>query len=158
MVLFLTWLPGYLATEMNMSILKSGWYSAIPLIVGTITEIVIGAGLLIVLLTKGITGRVSANFSSNRYGIWFVNYWGSVYSQCERSCILDFNSTWRSCCHICCCLQHSYIYCTKRNGRNINGLLTFGNNSMAIVAPITTGFIVQATGSFMYAFLLAAAF
>ncbi|MDR4235371.1 MFS transporter, partial [Priestia megaterium] len=40
--LFLTWLPGYLATEMNMSILKSGWYSAIPWIVGTITEIVIG--------------------------------------------------------------------------------------------------------------------
>ncbi|GAA3321509.1 hypothetical protein GCM10020331_037650 [Ectobacillus funiculus] len=29
---------------------------------------------------------------------------------------------------------------------------------MAIVAPITTGFIVQATGSFMYAFLIAAAF
>jgi MFS family permease len=39
----------------------------------------------------------------------------------------------------------------------LTGLLTFGNNAMAIVAPITTGFIVQATGSFMYAFLLAAA-
>ncbi len=39
----------------------------------------------------------------------------------------------------------------------LTGLLTFGNNSMAIVAPIVTGYIVQATGSFMYAFLVAAA-
>ncbi|ACV59520.1 hypothetical protein Aaci_2515 [Alicyclobacillus acidocaldarius subsp. acidocaldarius DSM 446] len=38
----------------------------------------------------------------------------------------------------------------------LTGFLTFGNNAMGILAPIVTGFIVQATGSFMDAFLCAA--
>lgn len=61
--LFLTWLPGYLATEMHMSILKSGWYSAIPWIVGTLTEIVIGGWLVDRLIEKGYNRtRVSKTF------------------------------------------------------------------------------------------------
>jgi MFS family permease len=37
----------------------------------------------------------------------------------------------------------------------VGGLMNFGNNLMGAAAPIATGFIVGATGSFGNAFLLA---
>ncbi|MGM7723772.1 MFS transporter [Metabacillus sp. Hm71] len=157
--LFLTWLPGYLATEMGMSILKSGWYSAIPWIVGTITELVIGGWLVDRLINKGynrtrvckvflVTGMIfglsiigaAFTHSANMAVFWIsMALGGLVVTSAVAYSIPTFIAP-------------------KGSVGTLTGLLTFGNNSMAIIAPITTGFIVQATGSFMYAFLLAAAF
>jgi ACS family D-galactonate transporter-like MFS transporter len=156
--LFLTWLPGYLATEMGMSILKSGWYSAIPWIIGTITEIFIGGWLVDRLVDKGYDSTrvrkttlvVGMLFGLSIIGAAFTHnpiiavFWismalgGLVVTSAVAYSIPTFIAP-------------------KGSVGTLTGLLTFGNNSMAIVAPITTGFIVQATGSFMYAFLVAAA-
>ncbi len=40
----------------------------------------------------------------------------------------------------------------------LGGILNFGGQLSAIVAPVATGYIVTATGSFAWAFAVAAAF
>lgn len=157
--LFLTWLPGYLATEMHMSVLKSGWYSAIPWLVGTLTEIVFGGWLVDRLVNRGYDSTrvrktfliIGLLFGLSIIGAAFTNnpivavFWismalgGLVVTSAVAYSIPTFIAP-------------------KGNVGTLTGLLTFGNNAMAILAPIITGFIVEATGSFMYAFLVAAAF
>jgi ACS family D-galactonate transporter-like MFS transporter len=155
--LFLTWLPGYLATEMHMSILKSGWYSAIPWIVGTLTEIVIGGWLVDRLIAKGYNRtRVSKTFLV--IGLLFgLSIIGAAFTHSANVAVF-FISIALGGLVVTSAVAYSIptFIAPKGTVGTLTGLLTFGNNAMAIVAPIATGYIVQATGSFMYAFLLAA--
>jgi MFS transporter, ACS family, D-galactonate transporter len=157
--LFLTWLPGYLATEMNMSILKSGWYSAIPWIVGTITEIVIGGWLVDRLINKGYNRTRVSKFFLVIGMVFGLSIIGAAFTPSANVAVF-WISTALGGLVVTSAVAYSIptFIAPKGTVGTLTGLLTFGNNSMAIVAPITTGFIVQATGSFMYAFLLAAAF
>ncbi|WCK53251.1 MFS transporter [Aneurinibacillus sp. Ricciae_BoGa-3] len=156
--LFLTWLPGYLATEMGMSILKSGWYSAIPWVVGTISEIVIGGWLVDRLVNKGHDStrvRKTTLIISMLFGLSII---GAAFTHNA-----NFAVFWISLALGGLVVTSAVAYsiptfiAPKGTVGTLTGILTFGNNSMAIVAPIVTGYIVQATGSFMYAFLVAAA-
>ncbi|QIZ68029.1 MFS transporter [Geobacillus subterraneus] len=155
--LFLTWLPGYLATEMHMSILKSGWYASIPWIVGTISEIVIGGWLIDRLVNKGGNStRVRKTFLviGMLLGLSVI---GAAFTTNPNIAILCISIALGGLV-ITSSIAYSIPTFIAPQGTvgTLTGLLTFGNNSMAIVAPIITGFIVQATGSFMYAFLVAA--
>ena len=51
--LFLTWLPGYLVTEMHMSIIKSAGYAAIPWLFASIADLVVGGWLIDRLIQRG---------------------------------------------------------------------------------------------------------
>ncbi|MEW5322973.1 MFS transporter [Geobacillus thermoleovorans] len=155
--LFLTWLPGYLATEMHMSVLKSGWYASIPWIVGTISEIVIGGWLVDRLVNKGgHSTRVRKSFLviGMLLGLSVI---GAAFTANPNIAILCISIALGGLV-ITSSIAYSIPTFIAPQGTvgTLTGLLTFGNNSMAIVAPIVTGFIVQATGSFMYAFLVAA--
>jgi len=155
--LFLTWLPGYLATEMHMSVLKSGWYASIPWIVGTISEIAIGGWLVDRLINKGgHSTRVRKTFLviGMLLGLSVI---GAAFTTNPNIAILCISIALGGLV-ITSSIAYSIPTFIAPPGTvgTLTGLLTFGNNSMAIAAPIVTGFIVQATGSFMYAFLVAA--
>jgi ACS family D-galactonate transporter-like MFS transporter len=155
--LFLTWLPGYLETQMHMSVLKSGWYASIPWLVGTISELLIGGWLVDRLVNKGYDStRVRKSFlvigmllGMSVIGAAFTNnpgvavFWISV---ALGGLVITSSIAY----------SIPTFIAPKGTVGTLIGILTFGNNVMAILAPIITGFIVQATGSFMYAFLLAA--
>ncbi|MCL6632140.1 MAG: MFS transporter [Alicyclobacillus herbarius] len=154
--LFLTWLPGYLETEMHMTVLKSGWYSAVPWLVGFLSELLIGGWLVDYLVRKGknptrvrktmlVIGLVlglsvlGAAFTTNPVVAvaWIsVALGGLVITSSIAYSIPTFIAP-------------------KGVTGSLIGLLTFGNNAMGIVAPIVTGFIVSATGSFAMAFVVA---
>ena len=51
--LFLSWLPGYLQTQLHASVLKSGVYLVIPWLVATITDVLIGGWLVDRLISRG---------------------------------------------------------------------------------------------------------
>ena len=51
--LFLSWIPGYLQTALHMTVLASGFYTIIPWVVATITDIVIGGWLVDALIKRG---------------------------------------------------------------------------------------------------------
>ncbi|MBN2909957.1 MFS transporter [Polycladomyces sp. WAk] len=155
--LFLTWLPGYLATEMNMSILKSGWYASIPWLVGTVSELLIGGWLIDRLVSKGYDPtRVRKTFLviGMLLGLSVI---GAAFTHNPVIAV-----SWISVAIGGLVITSSITYsiptfiAPKGTVGTLIGILTFGNNAMAIFAPMITGFIVDATGSFMYAFLTAA--
>jgi MFS transporter, ACS family, D-galactonate transporter len=155
--LFLTWLPGYLETEMHMSVLKSGWYASIPWLVGTISELLIGGWLVDKLVNQGHDSlRVRKTFLvvGMLLGMAVI---GAAFTN-KPEVAVTFISVALGGLVITSSIAYSIPTFIAPKGMvgSLIGILTFGNNAMAILAPIITGFIVQATGSFMNAFLLAA--
>ncbi|WP_067925017.1 MFS transporter [Alicyclobacillus shizuokensis] len=155
--LFLTWLPGYLETSLHMSILKTGWYSAIPWLVGTISELLIGGWLVDKLVNQGhdsLRVRKTILVICMLLGLSVI---GAALTH-KPIVAVTFISIALGSLVITSSIAYSIPTFIAPKGMvgSLIGILTFGNNAMAIVAPIVTGFIVQATGSFMYAFLLAA--
>ncbi|MCL6593881.1 MAG: MFS transporter, partial [Alicyclobacillus sp.] len=156
--LFLTWLPGYLETQMHMSVLKSGWYASIPWLVGFLTELCIGGWLIDWLVNKGLDAtkvRKTILVIGLLLGMSVI---GAAFT--HRPGVAVF---WISVALGGLVVTSSIAYsiptfiAPKGTVGTLTGFITFGNNAMGIVAPIITGFIVQATGSFMGAFLTAAA-
>lgn len=155
--LFLTWLPGYLETQLHMSVLQSGWYASIPWLVGTISELLIGGWLVDWLVNKGYDStrvRKTILVISMLLGMTII---GAAFTNKPEVAVF-----WISVSLGGLVITSSIAYsiptfiAPKGTVGTLLGILTFGNNVMAIISPIVTGFIVQATGSFMYAFLLAA--
>ncbi len=157
--LFLTWLPGYLATEMHMSVLKSGWYSAVPWLVGTASELLIGGWLVDYLVKKGhdlTRVRKTTLVIGMLLGLTVI---GAAFTRNPNIAIICISIALGGLV-ITSSIAYSIPTFVAPKGMvgTMTGILTFGNNAMAILAPIVTGFIVQATNSFMYAFLVAALF
>ena len=155
--LFLSWLPGYLESQMHMSVLKTGWFAAIPWIVGFASELFVAGFLidwlvrrgrnplrvrkavLVICLLLGLTVIGAAYTHSPGWAVFFISIaLGALV--CTSSIAMSIPT----------------FIAPKGTVGVLTGFLTFGNNAMGILAPIVTGFIVQATGSFMDAFLCAA--
>jgi MFS transporter, ACS family, D-galactonate transporter len=155
--MFLTWLPGYLVKTMHMDILKSGLYTAIPWMFGTITDICIGGMLVDYLIRRG------RNASSVRKWIMVL---GLVFGMAVAGATTTTNPNiaiiWISIAvaGISACGPVSWsipsIIAPKGMVGTVGGIMNFVGNISAIVAPIVTGMIVGASGSFSSAFVLAA--
>ncbi|MFC7393256.1 MFS transporter [Scopulibacillus cellulosilyticus] len=157
--LFLTWLPGYLQTEMHMSVIQSGWYAAIPWIIGTLSEIIIGGWLIDHLTKKGYNPtRLRKTFLviGMLLGLAVI---GAVFTDSAKVAVF-----WISLALGGLVITSSIAFsiptfiAPKGTVGTLTGLISFGNNAMGIAAPIVTGFIVGATGSFSSAFIVAGIF
>jgi sugar phosphate permease len=132
--LFLTWLPNYLVQSMHMSILKSAGYAAIPWIFATIADLVVGGWLIDTLIARGY------DETPVRKTVLVV---GMLFGLSGLSAAAPVGWSIPS------------LIAPKGGTGTIGGVMNFMNNMMGVVAPITTGYIVGATGSFQIAFLVA---
>ena len=154
--LFLSWLPGYLETQLHMSVLKSGFYTIIPWIVATLTDIFIG-GLLVDMLVK--RGRASSNVRrllivlGMILGITVV---GAAFTNNPNIAIiwisialggLAFSApiAW----------SIPSIIAPQGTVGTVGSIMNFLGNISGIVAPILAGYIFDRTGSFLLNFLVA---
>jgi len=154
--LFLTWLPGYLVRELHMSILGSAEYTAIPWIVATVADLVIGGWLIDHLIRRGndetrvrktvlVTGMLlglavfGAAFTTNPALaiMWISVALGGLAAAAPVGWSIPA------------------LIAPKGGAATVGGIMNFVNNLMGAVAPIVTGFIVGVTGSFNGAFLIA---
>ncbi|GMA56795.1 putative transporter YybO [Alicyclobacillus sacchari] len=156
--LFLSWLPGYLEDQMHLTVLKTGWYAAVPWLVGFLAEMLVGGILVDALIRRGrnpLRVRKAVLVIGLLLGLSVI---GAAYVHSAGWAVLWISLALGS---LVCTSSVAYSVPTFIAPRGtvgvLTGFLTFGNNAMGIVAPIVTGFIVQATGSFMDAFLCAAA-
>jgi MFS transporter, ACS family, D-galactonate transporter len=152
--LLLTWLPGYLETQMHMTVLKSGLYTIIPWIFATLTDIIIGGWLVDYLIKKGknptkvrktliVIGMImglavaGAAFTSNPVVaiIWITIALSG----------LAFSAP----------IGWSIPSLIAPKG-TVGSIMNFLNNVMGIAAPIVTGYIAGGTGSFATGFIVAA--
>lgn len=154
--LFLTWLPTYLVQDMHMSLLKSGFYTALPWLVATFTDLLIGGLLPDFLIRKGkdpnlvrksilIGGMVcgltvllaTQTTNPNIAIIWISIALGGLAASAPISWTIPS------------------IIAPKGMVASVGSIMNFTGNIMAILAPIITAFIVKATGSFTAGFVLA---
>ncbi|MCZ2495661.1 MFS transporter [Xylophilus sp. Kf1] len=154
--LFLTWLPGYLVQTMHMSILKSAGFAAIPWMVATVSDLVVGGWLIDHLIGRGheeskvrktvlvcgmVLGLAVFGATQTTDPVWAITWISIALGGLAAAAPVGWSLP--------------SLIAPRGGVGTVGGLMNFGNNLMGAAAPIATGFIVGATGSFGNAFLLA---
>ena len=156
--LFLSWIPGYLQTQLHMTVLSSGFYTIIPWVVATITDIVIGGWLVDTLIKRGNNPtrvRKTLFTIGLLLGIAVV---GAAFTTNANIAILWISIAlgglafaapigW----------SIPGLIAPKGTVGTVGSIMNFFNNLAGIVAPILAGFIFDRTGSFAANFLVAGA-
>jgi MFS family permease len=154
--LYLSWLPNYLETVRGLSIVKSGLFTSVPFFVGA----------AVIILTNWI-GDVMLTPSTMRHGARRI-----VVVACLVLCALGMAIPFVDSLTLVVILTIFPVSfggtATATNAALANDLLrsqadsgrafafmVLGGNVFGLLAPIVTGYIVQATGSFSSAFVLA---
>jgi ACS family glucarate transporter-like MFS transporter len=156
--LYLSWLPDYLQTARHLSIMKSGVFTAVPFFVGA----------AVIVLTNWIGDRILTP-ETMRTGSRRI-----VVVTCLTLCALgmaipfvdslallvvltifpiSFGGT-ASATNAALC---SDLLRSPLDSGRAFAFMVLGGNVFGLLAPIVTGYIVQATGSFASAFILAGA-
>lgn len=154
--LFLTWLPNYLMTQLHMPLIKSGWYGAIPWLVGFATEIIVGGWLIDYLVNKGYDSTRVRKFFLVLGLLLGMTVIGAAFTTNPNLAVALISIALGG---LVITSSVSYSIPTfiapKGTTATLMGILNFGNNLAGIIAPIVTGFIVGSTGSFASAFIIA---
>ena len=155
---FLTWLPNYLQTERGMSILKSGALMSLPFIGAVILTVLFGK------LSDSMLDEESARAGGRRRLGALCMLFGSVILLTPLVdnvylvlvLITIALGGVASAVALNIAMVGDLLRTSADSGR-ATGLLILGGNIFGIMAPIVTGYVVQSTGSFNMAFVVAGA-
>ncbi|TBL81403.1 MFS transporter [Paenibacillus thalictri] len=154
--LFLTWLPSYMTKQLHLSLATGGWYTVIPWIVATITEIAIGGWLVDHLIRKG------RNPSKVRKGILIIGMLFGVFVLLEPTTVnpnleVAFLSIALGGLAFAASVSWSIPSIIAPQGMvgTVGSIMNFFAQLMGVAAPVITGYIIDKTGSYNSAFGLA---
>jgi len=156
--LFIAWLPGYLELQRHMSIPKTGFVASVPFLFGLFGSI-IGGFLADRLTARGMTSIASrklltvigmvimscATFVAAETASNFI-----AVASISVAVFFGFSSSGTSWSLANACAPPSYA-------ASLGAIMDFGGFIGGALAPMVTGFVVQATGSFTPALLVAGA-
>lgn len=156
--LFLTWLPGYLQSQMHMTVFKSSAYVAIPWLIATITDFLIGGVLVDKLIQKGFSPTKVRKTLFVIGMIMGLAVGGAAFTNNPNVAIV-FISIALGGLAFAAPVGWSIPALIAPQGTVgiVGSIMNFVNNVMGILAPIITGFLAGGTGSFASGFLIAAA-
>ncbi len=157
--LLLTWLPSYLSSEHHIDLLHSAMYTSVPWLVATFAAIVIGGWLVDKLVKRGRDAsfvRQAVLIGGTTLGLGML---GAAYAQSTLGALVWITVAisglsaaspvgW----------SVPSLIAPRESVGTLGGILNFGNQLSAIAAPIATGYVVQTTHSYFWAFGAAAAF
>lgn len=157
--LLLTWLPSYLALTHHIDLLHSSLYTSVPWLIATLTDILMGGWLVDKLIRSGRDAssvRMAILIGGTSLGLGML---GAAYAQGATAALVWISIAigglsaaapvgW----------SIPSLIAPRESVGTLGGILNFGNQLSAIVAPIATGYIAQATHSFFWAFGVASAF
>lgn len=155
--LFGTWLPGYLEIQRGMDVRMTGWVAAIPFGFGVFGSI--GSGWLADRLLAA--GHAAIAVRKGTLIIALIG--GALFTLAAAYAVSDFVAV--ACiagalfCNGCCTSMNWSLVAEVAPANftaSLGGITNFGGYIGGALAPIATGFIVQSTGSFAYALILAA--
>ena len=156
--LYLTWLPSYLSDERGLTLAKVGWIAAIPYIFGTLGQL--GSGVIAdKLLSMGQTP-----INSRKWPICIGLVFAAAFTiPAAYTPSLFLAMTYISAAMFFINLASGgswalvSVAAPRRLVASLGSLQNFGGYLGGSVAPILTGVIVDRTGSFVNALLVAAA-
>jgi MFS family permease len=157
--LLLTWLPSYLSTMHHVDLLHSALYTSVPWLFATLTDLVVGGWLVDALIQRGwnpvrvrqvvlIGGTICGLGilgAARAHGPAAALFWISI-SIGGLSAASPVGWSIPS------------LIAPRESVGTFGGILNFGNQLAGIAAPIVTGYVVQATHSFSWAFGAATVF
>lgn len=153
--MLLTWLPGYMQTSMNQSILQSGIYAAVPALAMFVSELAIGGWWVDRVIGRG------ANPDKVRKGVIVVGMLvalltvGAAFSDTPTSAIIWIAAG---------SAGIALVYVTSNSlpaliapegsAGSLAAIVNCVNLLAGVAAPIVTGLVVDLTGSFTFAFII----
>ena len=154
--LYLSWLPNYLQTARHVSLFKSGLFTAVPFLAGAVIIVLVNRiGDAMLSPETARTGRrrlVLAACLILTAGGMAIPYVNSIALVVVLTILpVSFSNTATA---VNAALTSDLLRSPADAGRAF-AFLVLGGNVFGLLAPIITGYIVQATGNFASAFLLA---
>jgi MFS family permease len=156
--LYISWLPNYLQTARHLSILNSGIYTAIPFLVSTVVGIVANWGGDRVLTAEAVRG------GSRRYlvalSLVFMAAGLAIPFAQSLAAVITLITIVVSAAHVGPAANGALVADLLRSPNDAGratAFLVLGGNTFGLLAPIVTGYVVAATGSFNAAFAVAGA-
>ena len=156
--LFLTWLPGYLNTALHLNILQSGFYTAIPWLAATVSDLLVGGWLVDHLIRSG---RDSTRVRQTILVAGLVL--GLAVAGATRTTNPRVAIFWISIalCGLAASAPVGWsipgLIAPPGSTARVAGIMNFVANLPAILAPVITGYLVGNSQSFRRPFLVAAA-
>lgn len=156
--LFLTWLPSYLQASRHMSISKTGVFAAVPYAAAVILCIVVGRISDHFLKKSGVgTGR-------RRNAVALAMLTGSAilavpFTSSLAALLLVFSVTLTGIASTT-SLNFALLNDLLPGSKDVAKAMAFvvvGGNIFGMIAPIATGYVIDSTGSYDYAFVIAGA-
>jgi MFS transporter, ACS family, D-galactonate transporter len=155
--LLLTWLPSYLSEAHHIDLLHSALYTSAPWLFATFTDLAIGGWLVDALVKRGSHASSVRRAVLIAGTIFGLGVFGAAYSQSTLGALIWISISigglsaaspvgW----------SIPSLIAPRESVGTLGGILNFGNQLSAIAAPIVTGYVVQATHSFSWAFGAAA--
>ena len=156
--LYMTWLPNYLQTARGLSLVGSGLFTSIPFFVASIVNIVANwfgdkalsaqgvrsgkrrylVALCLLLTAAGVAIPLAQSLTVVVILVSIAASFGNVGLAANGALVSD-------------------LLRSPADAGRAFAFLVLGGNSFGLLAPIVTGYLVQATGSFDSAFVLAGA-
>jgi MFS transporter, ACS family, D-galactonate transporter len=157
--LMLTWLPSYLSTVHHVDLLHSALYTSVPWLIATVLDLAVGGWLVDSLIQRGwnaVRVRQVVLIGGTALGLGVLgtaNADSTVSALFWISVALGGLSAaspvgW----------SIPSLIAPKESVGTVGGILNFCNQVSGIAAPIVTGYVVQATHSFFWAFAAAGIF
>lgn len=157
--LFVTWLPGYLSTQLHMDLLHSFLYTGFPWLVATFGDLFVGGWLADALIQRGWDAnrvRKTIMIGGMACGLGILGAakpTGPVEALCWLSLSIGGLSAaapigW----------SVPALITPRSSVGSVGGIMNFSNQISGITAPIVTGYVVQRTHSFTWAFAVAGAY
>jgi MFS-type transporter involved in bile tolerance (Atg22 family) len=157
--LLLTWLPNYLEVAHHIDLAHSAFYTGIPWVLATAADFIIGGWLVDALIQRGqnaVRVRQAVLIGGNVLGLAIF---GAAFAHTAVSALIWISisiSGFSAASPVGWSIP-SLIAPRESVGR-VGGILNLSNQLAGIVAPIVTGYVVQATHSFFWAFAVAGSF
>jgi ACS family D-galactonate transporter-like MFS transporter len=156
--LLLTWLPSYFLAVHHVDLLHSVAYTSVPWLFATLTDLVIGGWLVDTLIQRGwnaVRIRQTVLIGGTSLGLGIL---GAASARSAAGALIWISISigglsaaspvgW----------SIPSLIAPKESVGTVGGILNFSNQLAAIAAPIVTGYVVQATHSYSWAFVTATA-
>jgi MFS family permease len=157
--LLLTWLPSYLSETHHIDLLHSALYTSVPWIIAAVLDLAVGGWLVDALIQRGsdpVRVRQVVLVGGTALGL---GIFGAATAQSAATALfwISISIGGLSAASPVCWSIPSLIAPRESVG-TLGGILNFGNQLAGIAAPVVTGYVVQSTHSFFWAFAVAGGF
>lgn len=157
--LLLTWLPSYLVLTLHLDLLHSVWYTSIPWLVATVTDLAVGGWMIDALIRRGFDAsrmRQSVLIGGTLLGVAIFAAGGATTPQAAVFWISVSLGGLAAAAPVGWSVPG--LIAPRGGVGRVGGIMNFFSQLAAISAPIITGYVVAITHSFKAAFWLAAMF